>query len=52
MSEITETELRVNAAVRKALETAAAAVERLSGNRHYQAAYKAAARTVRSLKPD
>lgn len=55
MTDATETdlvELRINAAVRRALESAAAAVERLSGNRHYQAAYKTAARAVRSLKPD
>lgn len=45
-------ELRVNVAVRRALEAAAEAVERLSGNRHYQAAWKRAARAVRKLKPE
>lgn len=45
-------ELRVNAAIRKALESAAKAIEGLDGNRHYQAAFKAAARTIRALKPD
>lgn len=45
-------ELEANLAVRHALERAAQAIERLSGNRHYLAAFKAAARTIRNQKPD
>lgn len=38
--------------VRRALETAAKAVESLAGGRHYQSAFKLAARTIRALKPE
>lgn len=39
-------------AVREALEHAAQKIENLSGNPTYKAAWKIAARTVRSSKPD
>ena len=55
MSDTADSELvalRVAREIRIALERAAEAVERLSGDRHYQAAWKKAARTIRGLKPD
>lgn len=45
-------ELESNSAVRKALERAAQAVESIAGTRHYEAAFKKAARAIRALKPD
>ena len=44
--------LRIEKEIRLALERAAVAVEGLTGDRHYQAAFKAAARKIRALKPD
>lgn len=44
-------ELERTDAARKALERAAEAVEKRSGNDVYQRAWKAAARLIRSLKP-
>lgn len=45
-------ELESKSEVRRALETAAKAVEGLAGTRHYQAAWRKAARIIRALKPD
>ena len=46
------TELETKEAVRRALELAAQTVEAISGTRHYQYAFKKAARKIRSLKPE
>ena len=46
------TELETREAVRRALELAAQTVEALNGTRHYQSAFKKAARKIRSLKPE
>lgn len=56
MSEVAEhhrrIELEVREAIRRELERAAQAVEAIGGTRHYQYAFKKAARKIRSLKPE